>query len=290
LKPPLEETRWEVKGDSPGDVIELKNHIISLVAIFMALALGLLLGHSMDGGGQLAREREDIVSRLEAEFERLRTENQRFKERTEALQATLDVYKRFEEHVCSAVLEGLLEGRCVGIVQLAQEPVPAGLVRCIEMAGGEVAFQAAVSLDWPGNQKGSLSMAENARLLGKALAGSEGSDLMSFVEMRALTLAGAPKRPDAMVILGGGYGASRVRSLDLPLVEAMIEEGVLVVGGELSDARQSVIPYYQSTGIATVDSLDSPFGQIAVAFLLEGIQGHYGLKTTAEALTPLKRR
>ncbi len=80
-----------------------------------------------------------------------------------------------------------------------------------------------------------------------------------------------------------------------------LEEGLLdgirsgpeipVVGVERSDSDASQIRFYDSQGLsATVDSIDLMSGRVALAFALNGVEGDYGIKASADRLLPDLRR
>ena len=46
------------------------------------------------------------------------------------------------------------------------------------------------------------------------------------------------------------------------------------------------MPSFQNAGIATVDCIDLPLGQLALPFALRGEKGDYGLKATAKQPLP----
>ena len=59
-----------------------------------------------------------------------------------------------------------------------------------------------------------------------------------------------------------------------------------MAGCEPYSAASSSVPAYQAAGIATVDCVDLPLGQIALPFALRGETGDYGLKPTAKLRLP----
>jgi hypothetical protein len=58
--------------------------------------------------------------------------------------------------------------------------------------------------------------------------------------------------------------------------------GTPAVGAEGSSARPSAIPAFSRRGLSTVDSVNKPFGKLALVLLLAGASpGHYGVRATA---------
>ncbi len=62
--------------------------------------------------------------------------------------------------------------------------------------------------------------------------------------------------------------------------------GAQVVGVEASTAQVSAVPSFAKRGLATVDNVDQPVGRLALALLLNGGSGNYGVKDTATAVLP----
>ncbi len=94
-------------------------------------------------------------------------------------------------------------------------------------------------------------------------------------------------------MVGGSRDDTPQIAVDGPLIGGLKAAGSspLVVGCEPFTAAVSSIPGYQAAGIATVDCIDLPLGQIALPFALRGEAGDYGLKPTArQQLAGLARR
>ncbi|MBE0417343.1 MAG: copper transporter, partial [Coriobacteriia bacterium] len=87
----------------------LRYHIASLVAVFLSLSIGLLLGTIVVERGMLDRQKESIVQSLQEEFRTLSEENN---EMREALSSREDLVDTLLE----AAVEGSLEGRTVLIL------------------------------------------------------------------------------------------------------------------------------------------------------------------------------
>ena len=79
------------------------------------------------------------------------------------------------------------------------------------------------------------------------------------------------------------YGA-----LESGLLDGLESNGAIpVVGVERSDADPSQIGFFNSAGVtATVDSIDLISGRVALVYALNGSEGNYGIKPTADRLLP----
>jgi len=50
-------------------IIDLRYHIVSLVAVFLALGIGILVGSTVLGGDTLVKQQEELAGRLEQHLE-----------------------------------------------------------------------------------------------------------------------------------------------------------------------------------------------------------------------------
>jgi hypothetical protein len=73
------------------------------------------------------------------------------------------------------------------------------------------------------------------------------------------------------------------------LIEGLRAAGVPVVGVEASAEDPSQIGFYEDAGLATVDNVNQPSGQIAAVLALRGADGNFGFKDTADAPLPPAR-
>jgi hypothetical protein len=55
---------------------------------------------------------------------------------------------------------------------------------------------------------------------------------------------------------------------------------------EKSNTKHSSMTFYKELGISTVDNVDTKLGQIAMFMVLNGKEGHFGEKVTADSLIP----
>ena len=81
---------------------------------------------------------------------------------------------------------------------------------------------------------------------------------------------------------------------DTDRVEAAIIDGmrnagpgqVPIVGVERTDADESSIEFFAEHGAASVDNVDQLPGRVALVYALDGAEGAFGVKDTADALLP----
>ncbi|RBY84668.1 copper transporter [Blastococcus sp. TF02A-26] len=114
-------------------MIDFRYHIVSLVAVFLAIALGIVIGTTALNGR--------VLDDLEDQVTGLQEDKRSLEDTTQALQARLDTGDLFEEAVGPALVEGTLTERSVVLVvdgeDVADETIEA-VQLLVDQAGGTV--------------------------------------------------------------------------------------------------------------------------------------------------------
>ena len=291
-------------------MIDLRYHIYSLAAVFLALALGIAIGACVAPGkwshDEMAR-RQAQIRQLESRFDSLRQE---ISERDQALsEARLQIDDA--EKVCQALLpiavKGRLAGRNVALIQTGGSDEAVADVRTVlEHAGAKVtalvkiepaarpdgkkAASAALALGLDPESTERDRFSAILSMIAEAIVWARGSDRLSIIEQHEIiTVTGQTNRWNRLVVVVGGADApkrDRSAAVDAPLAALLRDEGAEVVGCERSDAKVSYVPAHAGNGISTVDSIDRAAGQIGLIYALCGERGHFGIKRTSDRLIP----
>ena len=114
-------------------MIDFRYHLVSLIAVFLAVALGIIIGTT-----QL---NEPILTDIRSQVTALEQDKRELEDQTQQLQAQVDTSDAFETAVAPALVQGSLEERSVLLV-LTNEDVPEetvdGVTALVEEAGGAV--------------------------------------------------------------------------------------------------------------------------------------------------------
>jgi hypothetical protein len=114
-------------------VIDFRYHLVSLIAVFLAVALGIVIGTTALN--------EPILADIKNQVSALEGDKRSLEDRTQQLQAQLDTSDAFEEAVAPALVDGVLTGSRVLLVvtneDVAQETVD-DMTAMITEAGGTV--------------------------------------------------------------------------------------------------------------------------------------------------------
>lgn len=273
-------------------------HAASLAAVFVALAVGILIGAAL-GSDVITGTAEDLEQGLGEDLDRLRAENADLREDIEA-------ERDFAGQIYPAVVAGRLGGREVALVALGEVDTT-GLTAELEATLGpagasleEVAevreppdSDALVDTLEPEERRG-LSRDEAlvlvARMAGRRLLG--GRDLGDARQSLFSSFSGEPAGIDAAVLVRPATEELDPREqaetelLEEGLLGGMEASGRRVVGAETSDADPSQIEFFTERGISSVDNLDTVAGKVALVLALAGAEGSFGTKETAESLLP----
>jgi hypothetical protein len=284
--------------------IDYRYHIGSLVAIFLALLLGILIGIGLVGNPQ---ELDRVVSELKEDYRRIsETKDARIAELSEGEREAAMLARE----TVAAVIAGRLDGTRIAIVvdhDFGDDPTPDVLRGTLKAAGADVVSTMVVTRNFvtlPPKVKQRVQQRLNlylppgvyvrtviAEAVAQDLARGRGTlipELQSIGLLRSAADSDYSSRPDVVLVVGGADHPEDIapERIDLPLIRKLVELGVRVVGVEAKGAAVSVIPLYKAAGIPTVDNADTQAGRLSTVVLLSGEDGHYGVKDTADSFIP----
>jgi Copper transport outer membrane protein, MctB len=279
-------------------------HVASLAAVFLALAVGILIGVGL-GHNVLSGAQKDLEKSLKSDLADTRGRNQ-------GLQEELNQEREFDDQIYPALVGNLLDGKRIAVVALGG--LPDDIKGDIEAVVGENSptaaklAEVAVVREPPdlralaASAKGTAwarvahdpdALSALGERFGRSLA-TGGPPLGRFRDQLLSGSSGQPGRIDGVIIVRNRPAdlepsqSQAADTLDAGIVGGLKRLGsVPTVGVERSDADPSSIGFYESGGLpATVDSVDLASGRVALAYALDGADGNYGLKSTADRLLP----
>lgn len=265
-------------------MISIKYHTISLVAVFLAIALGIFIGVAFVTPADIKR----VADNLKQQFSQLREEIEKERGQSKQIQDILSNYRRFARLALPFLLEDRLRGQSIGLIAIGKvkEDTIANLKEAIEMAGGRVAF---VAFLFPSPF---LAREDSLRdiipTLARSFVWGSQQTLNRFRKESLIDISSWQSTPNKILLVSGmDADKRRVEAIDIPFINAIQNLKVRIVGGEEFAPPFSVIPSYRAQGISTVDCLDYEVGILASILLLEGREGNYGMGRKADALFPL---
>ena len=114
-------------------MIDFRYHLVSLIAVFLAVALGIVIGTTALN--------EPILADIKNQVSALENDKRSLEDRTQSLQAQMDTSDAFDEAVAPALVDGALAGKSVLLVVTNEGVAPETvdqLTSLIDDAGGTV--------------------------------------------------------------------------------------------------------------------------------------------------------
>jgi hypothetical protein len=280
-------------------LFSFRYHAISLIAVFLALAIGVLLGVSIGEGGIVSDASRDLERSLRGDLRDARSRNA-------DLRAELSIRDEYEREAYSGLVANLLPGFRIGVIATGNLPSGyTGAVRdAVEPAGAELASVSVIrSPQRLRRLSRELRRTSYARLdrdpealerfgkrLGRALANGGGfvdrvqSELMSSSRGEYRGLDGIVWIRDREDLKGEERDAQD--RLEAGILDGLRSTETEVVGVEMRETDPSQVPFMREQGLTTVDDIDLVAGRTALVYALLGPSGHFGVKQSAGRLLP----
>ncbi|MDT4926465.1 MAG: hypothetical protein QOG01_4178 [Pseudonocardiales bacterium] len=301
-------------------MISFRYHLVSIVAVFLALALGIVVGTTALNG--------PITKDLRNQVNDLKQQRDGLAAQVKNLQGQVDDAGQFASTYGSQLVAGALTNTNVLLVSLpgATSGMETGIARQVTAAGGKISGRVTLTQDYldPSRGSGITSLATGpAHPIGLTLpetsdAGQLGGALLAYVllgkgqqtdltqvlggfsELHMISLDGSTITPTtSVVVIGHGslpandYGGSA----ELSLVAALARAGghVVLAGDPASAAGGGVVALVRKgtanrSSVSTVDDANNAFGQVSAVLALsasaKGQIGQYGTEAGADALFP----
>ena len=298
-------------------MIDFRYHIVSIVAIFIALAVGIVLG-----SGPL---KDDISGFLEARTNQLASQKVELQDEVESLRGDLEASEQYAALTAPAILKGLLLTQPVAIVELpdSEEDDARRVQEAVELAGGQVTARVRIEPAWTDpsemntlervafglerGREGADAYELAAELLADAVvderfagqpAVNSSRVLAAFEEEGFVSVEEQDVVRGGSVIVIGSSNTDEAASLTLvPLIDALdvAGEGTVVAGPISSASEGGVVAAVRGGDLAarvsTEDRLDTNIGTTVTVLALvdqrrEGKVGQYGTGEGAESIAP----
>jgi hypothetical protein len=272
---------------------------MSLVAVFLALGIGILLGVAIGENGIVSGASKDLERSLRGDLNRVRSENR-------DLEGQLSRREEYEKNTYPALVKDLLPGWRVGIVAMGKldSGYTGSTTDAVEPAGAKLDSVAVIasplhlgrlSSELKGTRLARLERSNDAlerfgRRVGRQLV--NGGNLVGRVRHGLFSGSrGEFRGLDAIVYvrdrdgLEGDQKAAQDR-FESALISGIKSTGAGFVGVETTGTDDSQVGFMGGHGITSVDDLDLIAGQTALVYGLLGQKGKFGVKGSAEALVP----
>lgn len=274
-------------------------HAISLVAVFLALGIGVLLGVALGEEGIVSGASRDLEKSLRGDLDQTRSRNA-------DLRRELAQRREYEREVYPALVGDLLPEWRVGVVAMGN--LPGGYISsvedAVEPAGAQIENVSVIEAPLPlGRIAGELEdtnlrrvdrdnddLERLGRRIGRGLV--EGGELVGRLRQELFsTSRGDYSGLDGVVFVRDREGLrgdekSAQDAFEDGLLDGLLSTEAPVVGVEKMETDPSQVTFMSSHDVTSVDDLDLPEGKTALVWALLGAEGRFGRKSTAERLLP----
>jgi hypothetical protein len=277
-------------------MLNYRYHALSLVAVFLALVVGLLLGVAIGDKGLVSSAEKDVRASLRDDVRDAQAERDDVRE-------ALSERDRFEQAAYPALVGDRLAGRRIALIELgdASDRMWNLTKDALQGSGARLASVSVIREPLRIEELASAArgtryeqLAENGDLLHAfgtrlGIQFSRGGRLLDAVRDELLVQgSGSLDGVDGVVIVRDppeDLEDADVEALDTfetGLMRGLAIDGIPVVGVETTDADPSQVEWFKSHELSSVDDLDDPIGRAALVFALAGQRGSFGVKPTAD--------
>lgn len=273
-------------------------HAASLVAVFIALAVGIVIGVGLA---------DDVVSGASEELERsLRSDLEDAEGRADSAETELDRERQFTSRSYPALVDGRLDGTSVALVGIGGLPdgTNASVEAALEPTGASIDAVAVIGLPqdpealasdagprFEGAARGGEALTRLGRAAGAGIVG--GSPLVENTKGSLFSrFNGDLDGVDRVVLVPAilddlsSRDQASTDSLIGGFYEGVRDAAAGVVAVESTEVEPSGLEGASSAGISTVDHVDLTAGQLAMVFSLLGASGDFGVKEGADSFLP----
>ena len=258
---------------------DLRYHLISLISVFLALTIGILLGVAMADRGVVSDRLQAEITSIQQQFAQQQREIGKLEEQNAEQQGMLD-------GMAEEIIADSLQGTDVALVSgpYADADVAGAIQSDLDAAGANIV--SVETLDPP--EPDEITLLENTTP--QAMTSLE--DQYADFAREILGFTGeVVETPELVVFLGGGpipAGSptgtrDALRSAQAEMFEVWINNGTRVVAAEPLRAGRTEIALFKNSGIPSVTNADEPAGRAAIVACAaaEFCEGSYGTKESA---------
>jgi hypothetical protein len=274
-------------------------HATSLIAVFLALAVGILIGAEF-GGDVVTNTRKDLENSLTGNLQDAR-------DRADQLGGELGRADEFADRVFPVLVRNQLAGKRIGIVALGGLPgdvsssiesalgptgarlVAVGVVRepvDLHSLSGDLSATRLAGLGRNTDTQTAFGVGTGRQLV-------EGGDLLNRVRSHLFSRAsGNFRNLDGVIVVRdqpedmGPVQRATAARLESALMSGIVATRTPAVGIETTSSEPSSIGFFQGNDLSSVDDVDQVAGRVAAVFALAGAEGSFGVKGSADRLLP----
>nr|WP_231701896.1 copper transporter [Crassaminicella thermophila] len=286
-------------------VINLKYYVITIVAIFLAIGIGIFIGIMLDGQDLIVEQQKQIVAQLESKFDEFKIKQDSLQEKIELLTSEKEKNEKFINTIYPIIVKDKLKDLNIVILETSEYYDYSGIIDAFKKAGvnsvtniivkdfstsdEEKLIQLSNKFKLTGDSKEELHVQLIKRFCNALVSGNDMKFIKYLKDIKMIDYTDKLVFPTDYVIVAGGSideEKSLLTKVDVPIINCIKGANIPVMAVEKLSVDYSNIPDYKKLRISTVDNVDTIIGKISMLMVVSGREGHFGEKESAEALVP----
>ena len=279
-------------------MFDLRYHVASLAAVFLALVIGILVGVGLSGRGFVGEaERKNLTGQIGD----LRAERDTALAQLEAAQGAGAALEEYAERTYPALVPRKLDGMSIALVFAGSvdQAVVGAVTEAVRDAGGAIERMRALRMPLDGD---GVDEALRGRIATRSLAGVDqrtalgrelGRELVSggalplWTQLEGVIVeerSGELRSPVDGVVVARPVAPQQGETQDFltGLYGGLVRAGRPAVGVDTASRAFPAVPAFKRAGLSTVDSVETDAGRLALVLVLAGgPAGSYGVEGEA---------
>jgi len=283
----------------------IKYYVLTVVSIFLALAIGIYIGFMFDAQDILMSQKEDIVAQLEERFDYLEEENRTVREEISKVTKENEIMKEFSKVIYGDVIKNKLIGLKIAIIETSEDYIYKGISQTLESAGAEVVSITTIKNNFNSDpdlikKTYEIIMEEEVldnnvfkkaidKITEEIITGEDNKIIEAFKMEGLIETIGEYNTPIDYIVIAGGKKEkddTRFEIIDKRIIDVCKRLNIPIIGIEKENVNFSYVDKYKNNRISSVDNVDTIIGKIALVLAMDGRPGNYGVKSSAESLIP----
>jgi len=283
--------------------INIKYLVITIISIFLALGIGILIGVQIDSQDLILEQQEITVQRMENKLDELNRINTDLQDELNQLKAINSINETYIKNIFPDYIKYKLSGMHIIVLETTDEYTYTSMRQALKTAGAQVTSLTIVSdkllnmsdqeitqlVEYFGLSDGGDIIPVILKRIAETVGGKYDPDVISLLKEKGIIYVnGNLQQPADYVVLAGGSSekSNKHEYIDIPLIKELNKLSLPLVGVETTNVETSYIDIYKKQKLSTVDNVDTIIGQTSLILVINGKEGHYGVKKSANSLIP----
>lgn len=281
-------------------MINIKYYIVLIMTMFLSIGVGIFVGFNIENNDMIENSQAALAEQIELEFSKLRDENKSLLDELSRLTKERNTYETINRIMYKELTKDKLAGMKVAIIQLGDSYDYQDMRNTLEAAGAEVTSWQIMknsAFDVKKLQNDILAWLpaerDNTRepyrwLAQQTVYGLEQgleTDIYKMIVKKGYIepIVDIKSIPDFIILAVGGF---QDEQLETEFVRAVKQTDIPVVAVEQEAVSNSHMQIYKKEDISTIDNVDSFTGKLSLIAVIRGVQGHFGVKPSADNIMP----